>query len=222
MLQEDVAVNLVRREGPTDALVGRMRHSYSYVSNHPMALQFLRNDAIAEGWGLYDWFGLMLGIVPDERWVHIRWRDDPYPPLAYGSRPIVAVHVAASTPSRSIPWIIPFLHTNFGSDIRMMILGGSESASLPALPYNFAGCTSYHGTYRLLQNPLVSAVIAVESVVLHIAAVARPDLPLLGVYNHTPVTWAGPRRGNMDVIRIDKTHHKEVYSWMKRVLETRK
>jgi len=183
-----------------------------------MVLQFLRNDALAEGWDMYDWFGLMLGIAPGpERWVNLQWQQDPYPMLP---SPVVCVHVAASTAARSVPLLIVHLMEEFGPDVRFMLLGGSESSMLPvAEEDNLSGKTTYHGTYRLLQDPMVKAVIAVESLVMHLAVVARPDLPVLGVYNHTPVTWRGPDRPGVTRIRVgnyvDKSTYKEVYLWLR-------
>ena len=186
----------IRRHGPTEIRFCQIRHMYSHVSNHPAALQFLMRDAIYSGWDHYDWFGLMLGIRPGEKWVHVDW-DDVDSPVLHG--PVVAVHSKASTDDRSLPWLESLLE-----DIPHIVLGD--------------GSMSYHQTYRLLRNPLVSAVIAVDSVVLHLAAVARDNLPVLGVYTATPTTWSGPRRSGMDVIHIDKSDTKGVESWLKRVL----
>jgi hypothetical protein len=180
----------IERSGPTDMRLGQIRHRYDYVANHPAAMQFLLQDAKDEGWDHYDWFGLMLGIVPKEKWVHVAWDESESEEI---SHPAVAVHLKASTKDRSIDHI----------------------PQLPGVTYIPVGdgYRSYHQTYRLLQQ--VDAVVAVDSVVLHMAAVARGDLPVLGIYTSTPTTWAGPRRSGMDVIQIDKSDTGGVKLWLK-------
>jgi hypothetical protein len=191
---------------PTDLLLGQLRHRYEYVSNHPAAIQFLMRDAMAEGWDHYDWFGLMLGIVPKEKWAYVEWDKADVPLLM---RPIVVVHARASTPDRSVPDLLDAL-----GEIPYVSLGD--------------GGLSYHESYRLLQQ--ASAVVAVDSVVLHMAVLARPDLPVLGLYTTTPTTWRGPHRPGVDRIHIDKgfasrsegldksdssRYHKEVSEWLR-------
>jgi hypothetical protein len=192
----------VTRSGPTEIWLGQLRHKHSYVTNAPIAMQFIQREARDSGWDHYDWMGLMLGIRPQEKWVHIDWCP------AYGARPVshpaIAVHLRASTEDRSLPSLWPYLNDSL-PDANLLLITGKGT---------------YHQTYRLLQQ--VDAVIAVDSVVLHMAVVARPDLPVLGVYTTTPTTWRGPDRPGVDRIQIDKANLKEVYLWTKRRLETRK
>ena len=189
----------IPRIGPTEALFCHLRHKYAYVSNHPAALQFLKQDAVDLGWDHYDWFGLMLGIRPKEKWIHLEWEQDITPETL--AHPVVAVHPKASTEDRSLPELWAYLH-NRPDGVNYILVGNSGR--------------TYHQTYRMLQQ--VDAVIAVDSVVLHMAVVARPDLPVLGLYTSTPTTWRGPDRPGVDRIHVDKNNLKEVYLWLRRRL----
>lgn len=195
----------IPRIGPTEPLFCHLRHKYAYVSNHPAALQFLQREAKASGWDHYDWFGLMLGIHPQEKRAYIEWEQDTAlleHPLRH---PVVAIHPKASTADRSLPELWAYLH-NQPEKANYILVGNSGR--------------TYHQTYCLLQQ--ADAVIAVDSVVLHMAVLARPDLPVLGLYTSTPTTWRGPDRPGVDRIHVDKDNLKEVYLWIMRQLETRK
>lgn len=189
----------ITRRGPTDMRLGQIRHEYAYVSNHPAALQFLMREAVESGWDHYDWFGLMLGIVPKEKWVYVEWEDWDFP---VPDHPFVAIHAHASTSDRSVPMLEEL---SVHSDIPCVVLGSGRS---------------YHESYRILQRAF--AVIAVDSVVLHMAVVARPDLPVLGLYTSTPTTWRGPDRPGVDRIHVDKTNLKEILLWTRKRLGMQK
>ena len=185
----------IERTGPTEIRFSQIRHTYAYVANHPMVLQSLAREAMSLGWDHYDWLGLMLGIAPREKWVHIDW--DPHcVDGRWKDGPLVGVHLKASTEDRSVTLEWPL-------STRPVILGD--------------GRKSYHETYQLVRQ--LDAVVAVDSVVLHMAVVARPDLPVLGLYTTTPTTWIGPDRPGVDRIHIDKSdssrYHKEVSEWLR-------
>lgn len=193
----------IPRQGPTEVRFCQIRHRYSYVSNHPAALQFLMREAMESGWDHYDWLGLMLGIHPQEKWVHIQWEgEEIQAEFLYDAPSRVGIHLKASTPDRSLD-DIPRL-----DGVHYIPLGD--------------GSATYHQTFRLLQSRALSAVVAVDSVILHMAVVARPDLPVLGLYTSTPTTWRGPDRPGVDRIHIDKNDLKEVYSWLRKRLETQR
>jgi len=194
--------------GPAELDIRRLSHGHEYSIHHPNAVKPMMMQAMRAGWDHYDWMGLCLGVKPVTKRGFL-------PTLEHDTRvarssvlempresSLIAIHLTASMPERSHSDLLSALlsielpddHWHF------VLLGGKESAGVQNLPgrvTSLAGRLSYLQTYELLG--MMQAVIAVDSVVLHMANLYH-KLPILALYGATPPTWAGPRSDQCDVM----------------------
>lgn len=190
---------------PHDYDFCRLRSEFDYTVEHPFAARLIWPEAVAAGWGHYDWKRLMLGLP----WIPV---DPPriYPLLSdresmlkkLGGMDLAcctALHLTSSSPYRNVPtqWILEIpkaLPTT-----QFLLLGGRELVNIPDTGnmMNLGGRLSYKETYELLGR--VRAVVAVDSVVLHMA-VAAGKADVLGLYGYTPPTWCGPVSDKLETV----------------------
>lgn len=181
--------------------------------HRPPACYALLCEAISRKWDHYDWKGLISGmkILPEFRRIYLELTEDDKKKAAYIAnnsfrfQKTIGIHAFASNDTRSYPELIKLAET-YGKrydNVEFVLFGGNAESKIPESSHfhNLAGKLTYRETAALL--PYLSGLIAVDSVVMHMAAMT--DIPVLGIYRWSPSTWAGPRNDRFESIMIKDT-----------------
>lgn len=229
---------------PTDLVARTMAHNYNWNMHYPRAARPLLFEAQQRGWDHYDWMGFINGhkiaerdktiqinVTPRdvERAQHVlntnmiarHGYDRPSDP---GSKWVI-VHPFASDPRRntwnlffSVAKAVSLLYAH----VKFLLVGNSQeippSTSLIDNIIDLTGKLSYRQTAGLIGRE-ADAVIAGDSVVLHLAA--PEEVPVLGVYTHTPATWSGPGFGHIGSTRLQDPKPEDVVKWLLTQLKLR-